>query len=87
MAESKSASEVLPYRFDHCLFQIIVIMKIYSSNESETDIREQASFMEQLWSTNWWECMKCTIMLSGIECQCCREMESVVKRIADSKSY
>ena len=58
-----------------------------SSSESETDIREQASFMECLASTSWCECAKCTAMLSGIECQCCMEMEGVSERMAENEFY
>ena len=86
MAERESASEVLPYRFEP------VSVSNYSDNEdstseSETDIREQASFTERLGSTSWCECVKCSTMSSSIECQCCREMESAVKRIAENENY
>ena len=86
MAEHESTSEVLPYRFEP------VSVSNYSDNEdstseSETDIREQASFTERLGSTSWCECAKCSTMLSGIECQCCREMESAVEHIAENESY
>ena len=57
-----------------------------STSESEIDIREQASFTERLGSTSWCECAKCVTMLSGIECQCCREMENAVERIAENES-
>ena len=46
-------------------------------DESNTDIREQASFTERLGSMDWCSCARCVSMLCGIECQCCREMESV----------
>ena len=58
-----------------------------SISESETDIREQASFMERLGSTSWCECAKYSTMLSGIAYQCCREMMSAVERIAENESY
>ena len=86
MAESESASEVLPYHFEP------VSVSNYSNNEdstseSETDIREQASFTERLGSTSWCKCIKCSTMSSGIECQCCRETESVIEHIAKNESY
>lgn len=86
MAEKDSGSEIMPYRFEP------VSVSSYSddessSSESETDIREQASFTERLGSTSWCECAKCTAMPSGIECQCCREMEGVSERMAENESY
>ena len=86
MAESKSASKVLPYCFEP------MSVSNYSKNEdsiseSETDIREQASFMERLGSTSWCKCTKYSTMLSGIAYQCCREMTSAVERIAENESY
>ena len=71
---------------NQCLFQIIASDN-EDSSESETDIREQASFTEQLGSTSWCECVKCATVSSGIKCQCCREMESAVERIANNESY
>ena len=58
-----------------------------SNSESEMDIREQASFMERLASTSWCECTKCTAMPSGIECQCCKEMEGVSEHMAENEIY
>ena len=58
-----------------------------SSSESETNIREQASFTEQLGSTSWYVCTKCSTMSSSIVCQCCTEMENAVERIAKNESY
>ena len=86
MAESESASKVLPYRFEPAS------VSNYSDNEdstseSETDIRKQASFMERLWSISWCECTKYSTMSSGIKCQCCREIESAVEHIAENESY
>ena len=46
-----------------------------------------ASFMERLGSTSWCECAKCATFPSGIECQCCKEMEGVVERVADNESH
>ena len=53
------------------------------SSESETDIREQASFTEHLGTMDWCECVKCSPMTSGIECQCCREMEGIVEQLTE----
>ena len=58
-------------------------MKIVPVNQKPT----LASFMERLGSTSWCECTKFSTMLSGIKCQCCREMESAVERIAENESY
>ena len=43
--------------------------------------------MECLASTSWCECAKCTAMLSGIECQCCMEMEGISKCMAENEFY
>ena len=59
-----------------------ILWKIYG-----TYIRENASFMEQLGSTSSCKCVKCAPMPSGIECQCCKEMEGVVERVADNESH
>ena len=45
--------------------------------ESDTDVWEQASFMERLGKMDWCICSKCIPMPCGIECQCYREMDSV----------
>ena len=58
-----------------------------SSSESETDIREQASFTERLGSTGWCKCAKCAPMPSGSECQCCNEIEGVIEHVAENESY
>ena len=50
-------------------------------NKSETEIREQANFTERLGTTEWCKCVKCTPMPSGIECQCCREMDELEERL------
>ena len=86
MAEGETSGKIVPYHFEP------VSVCNYSdpdtsSSKSETDIREQASFMERLGSTSWCECTKCAPMPSGIECQCCKEMEDVVKRVAENESY
>ena len=86
MAEGETTGEIVPYRFEP------VSVSNYSdqdtsSSESETDIREQASFTERLGSTSWCKCAKCAPMPSGIECQCCKEMEGVVERVAENESH
>ena len=79
MAES---TEIKPYQFKP------IDVSGYSddnddSSESETDIREQASFTEHLRTVDWCECAKCSPMPSGIVCQCCREMEGIADRLTD----
>ena len=83
MAENRT-SEILPYRFEPESVSSLTVDDS-SSSESETDIREQASFTERLASTSWCECAKCTAMTSGVECQCCKEMEGVSERMAESE--
>ena len=83
MAENRT-NEILPYRFEPESVSSLTVDDS-SSSESETDIREQASFTERLASTSWCECAKCTAMTSGVECQCCKEMEGISKRIAESE--
>ena len=78
--------KIVPYRFEP------VSVSNYSDpdtsgSKSETNIREQASLMEQLGSTSWCECAKCAPMPSGIDCQCCKEMEGVAKRVAENESH
>ena len=86
MAEGETSGEIVPYRFE----PVAVSNYSYSdtsSSESESDITEQGSFMERLGSTNWCECAKCAPMPSGIECQCCMEMEGVVECVAEKESH
>jgi len=76
MAES---TEIKPYQFKP------TDVSGYSdddddSSESETDIREQASFTERLGTVDWCECVKCS---PSIECQCCREMEGIADQLTD----
>jgi len=64
MAESSADTEIRPYQFEPR------DVSGYSeheddSSESETDIREQASFMERLGTLDWCECVKCSPMSSG----------------------
>ena len=54
-----------------------------SNHKPETDI----SFTELLGSTSWHECAKFAPMPSGMECQCCEEMEGVVERVAENESH
>ena len=75
MAESTITAEV-PYQFEP------MMGSCYSdeesdSDESDTDVQEQASFTEHLGKVDWCSCSKCVPLPRGIECQCCREMDSV----------
>ena len=47
------------------------------------DITKQAS----LASTSWCGCAKCTPMLVGIECQCCKEIKDISERMANNGTY
>ena len=55
-------------------------------DESDTDIREQVSFTERLGRMDWCSCARCVSMPRGIECQCCREMESVQERLMEQEN-
>ena len=82
MAESGFNAEVKPYQFEP------TTVASYSdedsdTEESDTDVREQASFTERLGKTDWCSCSKCTPMPRGIECQCCQEMDSVQERLIE----
>ena len=82
MAESSLNTEIKPYQFKP------TDVSGYSDNDddssqSETDIREQASFTERLGTMDWCECAKCSPMPSGIECQCCREMEGIDEQLTE----
>ena len=84
--EGETINEIVQYHFDP------VSVSNYSdpdtsSSESETDIREQASFTERLGCRSWCECMKCAPMPSGIEHQCRKEMEGAFERAAENKSH
>ena len=86
MAEGETSGKILPYCFE------AVSVSNYSdpdtsSSKYETDITEQAGFTERLGSTSWCKCIKCAPMLSGIKCQCCKEMEGVVKRVAENERH
>ena len=85
MVENRT-SETLPYNFEPESISSLTVDDS-SSSESVTDTREQASFTERLVTTSWCECMKCTAMASGIECQCCKEMEGVSKHMAENEIY
>ena len=52
-------------------------------DESNTDIREQASFTERLGTVDWCSCSKCVPMPSAIKCQSCREMDAVHERLME----
>ena len=82
MAES---ADIQPYQFEP------TAVASYSddesdSDESDTEIREQASFTECLGSMDWCSCAKCVSMPRGVECQCCREMESVQERLMEQEN-
>ena len=82
MAEGSRYEAVKPYQFEP------VVDLDYSDNkddmsESETDIREQASFTERLGRIDWCSCMNCTPMSSGIEYRCCREVEAVEEKLTE----
>ena len=82
MAESTITAEVKPYQFEP------TTVACYSdeesdSDESDTDVREQASFTERLGKVDWCSCSKCVPLPRGIECQCCREMDSVYERLVE----
>ena len=85
VVEMAESAEVKPYQFEP------TVAASYSDNESDsdesdTDIREQASFTERLGSMDWCSCAKCVSMPRGIECQCCREMESVEERLMEQEN-
>ena len=76
------STEIKPYQFEP------TDVSGYSddddaSSESETDIREQASFTEHFGTVDWCECAKFLRMPSSIECQCCCEMEGIADRLTD----
>ena len=71
MAEGETNAEIEIHRFEPVSVSNCSDPDT-SSSESETDIREQASFTERLGSTSWCECVKCAPMPSGIQCQCCK---------------
>ena len=82
MAESTITAEVKPYQFEP------TTVACYSdeesdSDESDTDVREQASFTERLGKVDWCSSSKCVPLPRGIECQCCREMDSVYEQLVE----
>ena len=81
MAES---TEVKPYQFEP---SALASSSDEESDlvESDTDVREQASFTERLGKMDWCSCAKCIPMPCGIECQCCREMDSVQERLMEQE--
>ena len=83
--EMAERTEVTPYQFEP------TTVASYSdeesdSGESDTDVQEQASFTERLGNMNWCSCAKCVSMPRGIECQCCREMESLQERLMEREN-
>ena len=85
MAESSLNTKIKPYQFEPTDVSGYSDNEDDSSSESETDIREQASFTERLGTMDWCECAKCSPMPSGIECQCCREMEGIDERLTEHR--
>lgn len=82
MAESTLSAEIEPYQFEP------TTVSCYSdedsnSDESDADVREQASFTERLGKIDWCSCLRCIPMPRGIECQCCREMDAVHERLVE----
>ena len=82
MAESTITAEVKPYQFEP------TTVACYSdeerdSDESDTNVREQASFTEHLGKVDWCSCSKCVPLPCGIKCQCCREIDSVHERLVE----
>ena len=77
MAESTG---VKPYQFEP-MVAARYSDKESDSEESDTDVREQASFAECLRSMDWCGCTKCIPMPHGIECQCCHKMDNVQERL------
>ena len=82
MAESTITTEVKPYQFE------LTTVVLYSheesdSDDSDTDVQEQASFMEPLGKVDWYCCLKCVPMLCGIKCQCNREMNIVHEQLVE----
>ena len=69
IAEGETSSKFLPFNFEPVSDSNYNDQDI-SSSHSETNIGEQASLTEQLGSTSWCDCTKCTHMPSGIKCQC-----------------
>ena len=82
MAESTLNTEIELYWFDP------TTVACYSDedsglDETETDMQEQVSFMEHLGKVDWCSCFRCIPMLCGINCQCCREMDSVHEQLME----
>ena len=86
IAEGETSGEIVPYHFEPVSVSNYSNLDT-SSSKSETDIEEQVSFTERLGSRSWYECTKCTPIPSGIECQCCMEMEGVAKCVAENESH
>ena len=82
MAESTITAEVKPYQFEP-MTVVCYSDEESDSDESDTDVREQASFTERLGKVDWCSCSKCVPLPRGIECQCCREMDSVYERLVE----
>ena len=82
MAESTITAEVKPYQFEP------TTVACYSgeesdSNESYTDVREQARFTERLGKVDLSSCPKCVPMPHGIESQYCTVMNSMHEQLVE----
>ena len=68
MAGGETSGKILPHHFE-----LVSVSNLSdwdpTSSKSETNIREQYGFMEQLGNTSWRECTKCAPIPSVIECQ------------------
>ena len=83
MAESTLSAEIEPYQFEPTT--VACYSEDSNSDESDTDVREQASFTERLGKVDWCSCLRCIPMPRGIECQCCREMDAVHERLVEQE--
>ena len=50
------------------------------TEESDTDVCKQASCLGK---TDWCNCSKCIPMLRVVECQCCKEMDSIQEQLEE----
>ena len=86
MTEKETSTKISPYRFESASISNY-IDEDSNSSKSKADIREQASFTEQLGGTSWCECAKHVPMPSGIKCLWCRKMKGAAKCVVENESY
>ena len=84
LEESTLSAEIEPYQFEP------TTIACYSdedsnSDESDTDVREQVSFMEHLGKVDWCSFLRCIPMCHGIECQYCREIDTVHEQLVQQE--